>query len=67
MESNFKSDLSLTLCNVMELAPFTPKCVVAKASSGHIPLPFLISDVKRTGAKIKAQINTLQIFFQNVC
>jgi hypothetical protein len=30
---------------------------VVKASSGHFPQPFLISDVKRTGAKIMREFN----------
>ena len=36
---------------------------VAKASLGHDPLPFLISNNKRTGAKIYAAISIFQIIF----
>jgi hypothetical protein len=43
----------------MELAPFT-KSVVAKASSGHIPLPFLINNCKELAAKLAAKI----LYFQ---
>jgi hypothetical protein len=48
----------------MELAPY-PACAeqVVKASLGHYPQPFLISDNKRTGAKIKAEWEILQTFF----
>jgi hypothetical protein len=48
----------------MELAPY-PACAeqVVKASLGHYPQPFLISDNKRTGAKIKAGPEILQTFF----
>jgi hypothetical protein len=48
----------------MELAPY-PACAeqVVKASLGHYPQPFLISDNKRTGAKIKAGPEIRQTFF----
>ena len=42
------SDLSVPIISGMELAPafqINPK-EVAKASQGHDPLPFLISDIK---------------------
>jgi hypothetical protein len=36
----------------MELAPFSVRTeVVAKASTGHYPLPFLISDVVKNWCK----------------
>jgi len=48
-----ESFLSLRLAG-MELAPFNVLTFqVAKASPGHIPLPFLISESQRTGAKLK--------------
>lgn len=42
----------------------TTECVVgvAKASTGHNPLPFLISNVK-SGAKIAVSVLYFQIFF----
>ena len=42
------SDLSILQLSRMELAPAfpMPREEVAKASQGHDPLPFLISDIK---------------------
>jgi hypothetical protein len=42
------SDLSVPFLHEMELAPVLPlpREEVAKASQGHDPLPFLISDIK---------------------
>jgi hypothetical protein len=37
---------------------------VVKASSGHFPQPFLISDVKRTGAKIMTQFKLSNFFLK---
>ena len=58
------SDLSIPTIHVgMELAPFQPACgwvVVAKASQGHFPLPFLISFWKNW-IKCKKKFITLQI------
>jgi hypothetical protein len=52
----------------MELAPyirfFKTSMQVVKASSGHFPLPFLISDVKRTGAKIISEIKLSNFFLK---
>jgi len=39
---------------------------VVKASTGHYPQPFLISDVKRTGAKVMRNERNLQIFQGNI-
>jgi hypothetical protein len=54
----------------MELAPyigcFANHMQVVKASSGHFPLPFLISDVKRTGAKIMSGFKLSNFFLKEV-
>jgi hypothetical protein len=51
----------------MELAPFNIRRTfqVAKASPGHFPLPFLISESQRTGRKVERQNLILQIFFNS--
>ncbi len=49
LQSNFTkllSDLSSPAITGLELAPSQFTLLVAKASSGHIPLPFLISNCK---------------------
>jgi hypothetical protein len=61
----------------MELAPFLSAVKqlreVAKASLGHYPLPFLISepvfytDVKRTAAKLAAKTTNCKISLANSC
>jgi hypothetical protein len=40
---------------------------VVKASSGHFPQPFLISDVKRTGAKIMTGFKLSNFFLKLFC
>jgi hypothetical protein len=42
------TDLSAPVCTGMDVAPYSPWWwrLVAKASSGQFPLPFLISDLK---------------------
>jgi hypothetical protein len=54
---------------MLELAPYPTMVAgqVVKASPGHFPLPFWISVVKRTGAKIKAPQNaTPKIYVKRI-
>jgi len=50
----------------MELAPLNDikTFPVAKASSGHIPLPFLISESQRTAAKLMQETLSAKSFLE---
>jgi hypothetical protein len=52
----------------VELAPFNivETFQVAKASWGHFPLPFLISESQRTVAKLKAEFESAKSFFMEL-
>jgi hypothetical protein len=57
--SKLLSDLSVTQIRVMELAPYSACSAneeqVVKASKGHIPQPFLISNLKKNWRKDKRE------------